>query len=508
MTQNSQTGQAGNELVYDEGSIDLLGFVVRHRRLFVFSTLISALMTAGLYAISQALPGSTVATYQISLSFKGAAQGQHPNKTPFSPQDIVGLHVLEPIWAAQGLQERITLTDLARAVTISRSSRDLSMLQADFEQKLANTKLTAAERQALETDFKAKLDALAQTEFTIACSASQLSQGEAERVVEAIPAEWARISEAAGVTAYVSSIPDAREIRSSGSALEGTTDSVADSIMHAELMRSFVERVERTIEALMAVQGTELTTSKSGATLADLQQRVLALQRNILMPAYIDTMAAAWAASPQEYAAITGVRRQMLASACTSSEQRGEVLHEALNRTRTEQSEQRAANTPGVLGVGSDVIANVDGTFIDRVVAQAIRSEDVDYRRTLNDRCVEADLEQVALKRDSDFEVWLEDTIEQRGGMAVTAPSPERLVALGTQVADLADELHEILLTVSKRNLNPASTLYRGDIAPVVTTERTLTTRGVAMAGAGIWFTLLGLSTLAGVVQDRRRALA
>lgn len=154
MNQGTPTGNAGDGVVYDEGSIDLIGFVMRHRSLFVLSTVIAALMTVGAYAITQALPGSTVASYQVTLTFKGAAQGQYPNKSPFSPQDLIGTNVLEPIWKAQGLQERIELADLARAVTISRSSRDLSMLQSEYEQKLANTKLTAAERQVLEGEFK------------------------------------------------------------------------------------------------------------------------------------------------------------------------------------------------------------------------------------------------------------------------------------------------------------------------------------------------------------------
>ncbi|MBM4111737.1 MAG: hypothetical protein FJ254_10390, partial [Phycisphaerae bacterium] len=79
---------------------------------------------------------------------------------------------------------------------VSRSSRDLSMLESEYEQKLANAKLTASERQALESEFKSKLDALAQTDFTITCSAGPLTPGEAERIVVAIPAEWARLSEA------------------------------------------------------------------------------------------------------------------------------------------------------------------------------------------------------------------------------------------------------------------------------------------------------------------------
>ena len=510
MNQGTPTGNAADGVAYDEGAIDVVGFVSRHRAKVVLATVIAGLFTVGLYAIAQALPGTSVASYQFTLTFKGAAQGQYPNKSPFSPQDIIASSVLEPIWEAQGLQERIAIGELARSVTISRSSRDLSLLESDYNQKLANTKLTATERQALESEFKAKLDALAQTAFTVTCSAADLGPGAAERFVQAIPAEWARLSEAGGVTAYEFPLPQTRELRMSAAALKSNEPNAAESILHAELLRDFVEGVDKTISSMMSVQGTELATSGTGETLIDLRQRVLALQRNLIMPAYIDTMAAAQEASPSEYASITGVRRRMLDSALETGKKRSEVLHEALDRVRSEQREGRGMQDATGVGSGSGVIANVDGTFIDRVVEQAVKSRDVEYRRELSDRCVEADLDVVDQQARADFEKWLSETIESRRTQTRSTPTDaasttERLVSLSNQIADLADRTREILGAVSKRNLNPASVLYKGDIAPVVTTERPISTRTVAMAGVGVWFALLGLGALLGALQDRGR---
>ena len=85
MIQGTQAGNAGGTVDSVDASIDLMGFVMRHRALFVLSTIIAALMTAGGYAIAQAVPGSTTVRYRITLTFKGAAQGEYPNQTPFSP---------------------------------------------------------------------------------------------------------------------------------------------------------------------------------------------------------------------------------------------------------------------------------------------------------------------------------------------------------------------------------------------------------------------------------------
>jgi hypothetical protein len=511
MNQGTPTGNAADGVAYDEGAIDVVGFVSRHRAKVVLATVIAGLFTVGLYAIAQALPGTSVASYQFTLTFKGAAQGQYPNKSPFSPQDIIASSVLEPIWEAQGLQERIAIGELARSVTISRSSRDLSLLESDYNQKLANTKLTATERQALESEFKAKLDALAQTAFTVTCSADDLGAGAAERFVQAIPAEWARLSEAGGVTAYEFPLPQAKDLRASADSLSQSGTDVAASILHAELLRDFVESVSRTIGTMMTVQGSELATAATGETLIDLRQRVLALQRNLIMPAYIDTMAAAQEKSAAEFLSITGVRRRMLEAALEESEQRSEVLHEALRQMNSDQRDLRADG--GLPSREGGVLANVDGNFIDRVVEQAVKSRDVEYRRDLSERTVEADLDVVEQKSKVEFETWLLTTIDERRNAASvaqssTASTTERLVSLSNQIADLADRTREILGAVSKRNLNPASVLYRGDIAPVVTTERPISTRTVAMAGVGVWFALLGLGALLGAIQDRGRMAA
>jgi hypothetical protein len=500
-------------VAYDEGAIDVVGFISRHRAKMVLATVIAGLFTVALYAIAQALPGTSVASYQFTLTFKGAAQGQYPNKSPFSPQDIIASSVLEPIWEAQGLQERTAIGELARSVTISRSSRDLSLLESDYNQKLANTKLTATERQALESEFKAKLDALAQTAFTVTCSADDLGAGAAERFVQAIPAEWARLSEAGGVTAYEFPLPQAKDLRASAAALSRSGTDVAASILHAELLRDFVESVARTISTMMTVQGSELSTATTGETLIDLRQRVLALQRNLIMPAYIDTMAAAQEKSQAEFVSITSVRRRMLEAALAESEQRSEVLHDALSQLNPEQRDARSDVTGGMASRDGGVQANVDGSFIDRVIDQAVRSRDVEYRRQLSERAVDADLSVVEQKSKVEFETWLLKAIDERRNATAVSQSTaasmtERLVSLSNQIADLADRTREILAAVSKRNLNPASVLYKGDIAPVVTTERPISTGTVAMAGVGVWFALLGLGALLGAIQDRGRMAA
>ncbi|MBM4111721.1 MAG: hypothetical protein FJ254_10305 [Phycisphaerae bacterium] len=510
MNSGTQAGNPDDGVVNDVGSIDILGFAMRHRSLIVLSTIVAALTTVGAYAIAQALPGTTTARFQITLTFKGAAKGQYPNEAPFSPQDLVGGDILEPLWKAQGLEGRIELADLSRSITISRTSRDLTLLESEYEQKLANAKLTASERQALEAEFKSKLDALAKTDFTITCSTDLLTPGEAERFVVAIPAEWARRSDAAGASVYDFPLPNPKQFRA---ATEQSTEGggeLRELMARGERLRDFTARLVLTLDELSRVPGSELLTDSTGDTIEDLRQTVNLIQQNLMMPAYVDAMALARNSSPAEYSAVIEVRRHMVEHAKAESTQRSEVLHDAIRRLSVDQSPRRTDHDGPDQQNERGIIANVDGTFIDRMIEQAVQNRDVEYRRELSVRAIAADLELADHAARVDFELWLERAVEERteAGKLDVAETTKRLISLSNQIADLADRTREILVAVSRRNLNPASVLYQGDIAPVVTTERPVSTRNVAFAGVGFWFVLLGLSAVAGVVQDRRRALA
>lgn len=514
MSEDSHSGTGGGHAVHqsdlEPGSIDLLGFGMRHRGLFLGATALAAVIGAGGYFLASALPATPVATYEFTLTFKGADQGEYPNRTRFSPQDIVATSLLEGLWKAQNLEDVIELADLARSVTVGQSSRELSILQAEYSQKLANTKLTATEREAVEMEFRAKLGSLSQSTFTVSCVAEGLSPAQAERLVTAIPAEWARASDARGVTAYEFPLPQSTDLRRSAETLASAGSDAPSAILHADMLRSFTEDVDTTLTHLMSVPGADLTRTPTGESVVDLRRRVTALQSNLIMPAYIETMAAAQDRNPAEFEAITGVRKRMLDAALKTSQERARVLKDALSQVTTESRGSARAGQLSPMQPDAGVIANVDGTFIDRVIDQAVRSRDVEHRRDLTNRLVEAELDVVDRQARVDFETWLMEAIAKRRTLmrpaeeTLVTGTPNRLIAVSGDIATLAEQTRAILVQVSERNLNPSSVLYRGDTAAAVTVDRALSNRTVAAAGVGVWFLLLGVAAVFGAIDDRR----
>jgi hypothetical protein len=190
-------------------SIDALGFLRSHRRGFVIGTVFAGLVTGGLAAVALALPrAGRTAVIDITPTFPGAAEGKYPNRTAYSPQDIIASHVLEPIWRDQHLENVVDFAELGRNLQIVAGGAELELMRSEYLQKLSNSRLTTAERIALEAEYAAKIKSMKSASLTISLAATgSLSDDQVTRLLAAIPAEWARGCDAAGARSYDFPLP-------------------------------------------------------------------------------------------------------------------------------------------------------------------------------------------------------------------------------------------------------------------------------------------------------------
>jgi hypothetical protein len=445
----------------------------------------------------------------LTPTFPGAREGRYPNKAPYSPQDIVANAVIEPIWRSQGLEDSVPLAQVCRNLQVVSGGREVDQVRTEYVQKLSNSKLTAAERGALEAEFAAKMKAMNAASLTISLSGLDgvLSTDQMTRLLAAIPVEWARATDAMGGNAYDYPIPLGSELRSSGKAL-AAGGAASTAVVHAERLKDFTDALQKSIDAMALLPGSAGVKDSSGASVIDLSQELTSARRNLVIPAYLDTLAQARKNDPSGYTAIRSTRQKLLESELESAKERARVLREAFtayaDETRmTRRTIDARADDPSRAGV----LANVDGTFIDRVIEQAVKSRDVEYRRELTDRSVQAELDVVNKSAESQFEAWLEQTVQARTIDASTAAqTSERLQALTDQLAGYSDRARAIMAALAARNLNPASAMFRIDLAPSVRYERMFGTREVVLGAAAAWFAGIGLVVVAGSLADRRRA--
>jgi hypothetical protein len=495
----------------EPGGIDVFGFVQRHWGRFASATVAVGLLGAAAAAVSMALPAKDRSvSMDITPTFPGAREGRYPNRAPFSPQDIVATSVAEPVWRAQGLVEVIPLPDLCRNLQIMSGGADLDMVRAEYQQKLSNTKLTAAERSALEAEYASKLKAIGSASLTLTLSSAgdALTSEQMVSFLGALPVEWARASDVAGARAYDFPLPNGAELRVSAQHLADPKSSAADAVRHAERMKEFIDALAETISEMRKLPGSDGIKDAKGASVVDLGQEITSMRRNLVIPAYLDMLEEARARDPEGYAAIRSTRRKLLESELANARERARVLREAYDAYADETRMVRRVGDP----TSDDprqagVLANVDGTFIDRVIEQAVKSRDVEYRRELTDRRLTAELDVVDRTAKLEFEEWLETTVEGRSSDATPAGAGvTRLQGLTENLAAYADRTREIMAVLAARNLNSTSTMYRVDMDAAVRTTPMLPLRTVALGAFAAWAAAMAWVTVRAAAADRRAA--
>jgi hypothetical protein len=151
-------------------------------------------------------------------------------------------------------------------------------------------------------------------------------------------------------------------------------------------------------------------------------------------------------------------------------------------------------------------LANVDGTFIDRVIEQAVKSRDVEYRRELTDRRLQAELDVVEQTTRLEFETWLEQAVDGQSSAVRETSSSDRLQELSGTLAGYAVRAREIMQVLAARNLNSASSMFRVDIDPYLRLERPVSLRAVILGAFGAWAVSCAVIAVICAARDRRAA--
>jgi hypothetical protein len=112
-------------------------------------------------------PSQRQAELAFRLTFTGLEQGSYPNKTRFSPADIVSLPVLEEVYNRRQLKEQVTFADFRDSFAVLGHNPALTNLRLEYRPRLAQTGLTQVERIKLEDDYEARIAALRGGEFVL-----------------------------------------------------------------------------------------------------------------------------------------------------------------------------------------------------------------------------------------------------------------------------------------------------------------------------------------------------
>lgn len=517
---NQQASPDAAEFQMDQGLslVDVWQFIQRHFVRILVWVILGCMLYSGVVVLLRSyLPRATVARQTIRFTFDGAERGEYPNGMPFSPKDVLAAPVLDQAFSALQLSGYLKPEEFAARLTIYQASRDMEMLQLEYQQKLSNTKLLQPERESLERDFKAKMDALRGRVYTLAFDASglPLGAGTAERVVSKIPEVWAEFTQTTrGVKNY--------DIALVTSAALADGDS-SDYLSRAETLRSTSRRLLESVRKLEGLPGSNLVRDTTGGSLSDLREEILNNYRISVLPNYINHLRIAYENQPERVRDVIVIRianqERLQKLAMAKAQEVASAFREYI--TLNSGAVSPAANSVGALpqagagqplGLGSQMpaIMSLSEGFFDRVIAQGIMSRDVEYRQKLNERQLEAAVAVLEGQESLDFDQWILEQLDTPGTKASlpAARVQKEAGAAISRLRDFAGRVQEIHRLLSARNLNAAAQLYRNEDPVVVSSEAALSASRMVLGLVATALVMLVLGVVSGLSADRKVRLA
>jgi hypothetical protein len=507
---NKPMVRADDDAFDAQPSIDILGTVRRNVGAYVAITaVVSALTLAGALAVMALPPIDQSSTLDVTLTFPKAEAGTYPNGAPFSPNDVIAGSVVEAVWRAQGLEKSVALDLLMRNLQAVPGGTAADLLRSEYAQKLSNAKLTVAERSSLEQEFRARLssESAASLRISASCSGTGLAPAQAERFLLELPAEWSRQQDAAGANALDFPVPSAKDLQAVAESLSRNA-SVVEQVFAAERASDGLALLAATGASVVARDGSKSIKGPNDSSIADLNQEIAAVRRNLVIPSYVQALSAARAADPAGFRAIRSARQAVLEADIARETESVRVWREMVAQVTGESRPRVGGQTAGSVAPtapSQDIQASLDSSFIDRVIDQAIQGSDLPYRRSLMQSATKAELHLADLQAQQKFERWIDSEVEavhagQSPGQRMGTSPADML----RRVAGLSLRMSEVLAVLGGRDLNPESSMFRIGSPPRLVLTRILELRSVALAGAAFWFAAIGLFTAFAVVRHRR----
>jgi len=494
----------------------------RYWRVIAIGIVLALAAYVGGVLILRASSSIRVGSVGVRFFFQGVDEGRYPNGSPFSPQDLVATPVLEEVYGANEVERFTRFDRFARNFLLAPNNLALSTLEAEYSAKLHDPKLSVAERQSLEQEFRDRVGALRTSSYRLAYHGSDsntLPPALMEKVLLDVPLAWARYSaEKRHVLAY--DVP-----LTTATTYQGAAGDHQSLLLAAENLRTTTQALGSATELVQNLPGANVTRDARGATIRDLALELAAFDRVVVGPTYQHLLALAYRSAPAAVQAIFDVRRAAKGRSLDLARLEATSLEESFARytrmrdgvvtatARGEDSMARGAEIGAATARGGQtVVAQLSDGFLQQLMRTSEQSQDVRYRQRLNDEVIVSRLKAVRAQEELQFDTDAFEHARMHGKegshesqAAAEAQARVAIAALG----EFSGRIGEFYRTVSERNLSPESQLYRIDSPFALTTQSLVGTRPAALGAAGV-AVIAFLAMLAGCAlhqgRVRRRA--
>jgi len=219
------------------------------------------------------LPQQSRATVDISFLFPEASSGYYPNKLPFHPDDLLENVLLRKNFQINQVNRWMIYDDFKSSFSMRQSGQELLALGREFQGKLDDRKLTPAEKQKLEEEFRSKLLKIPNTTHQIIWnqtgrSAQLIPTAEIEKILADIPRLWAQ--------EYV----EQKKVLVNSAQVPGKMVASSNLDESSFLLTELTNRIRALVVGLNEIKklpGVYLTSLPNGKNIADLDLKCLAL---------------------------------------------------------------------------------------------------------------------------------------------------------------------------------------------------------------------------------------
>jgi len=219
------------------------------------------------------LPQQSRATMDISFLFPEASSGYYPNKLPFHPDDLLENVLLRKNFQINQVNRWMIYDDFKSSFSMRQSGQELLALGREFQGKLDDRKLTAAEKQKLEDEFRSKLVKIPNTTHQIIWNqtgrtAQLIPTAEIEKILADIPRLWAQ--------EYV----EQKKVLVNSAQVPGKMVASSNLDESSFLLTELTNRIRALVVGLNEIKklpGIYLTSLPNGKNIADLDLKCLAL---------------------------------------------------------------------------------------------------------------------------------------------------------------------------------------------------------------------------------------
>jgi len=219
------------------------------------------------------LPKKSRATMDISFLFPEASSGYYPNKLPFHPDDLLENILLRKNFQINQVNRWMVYDDFKSSFSLRQTGQELLALGREFQGKLDDRKLTSAERQKLEEEFRSRTLKIPGTTYQIIWnqtgrSAQLVPSAEIEKILGDIPRFWAQ------------EFVEQKKVLVNRTQIPGKMVLSSNPDESSFLLQELTDRIRALVEGLNEIEklpGIYLASLPNGENIADIELKSLSI---------------------------------------------------------------------------------------------------------------------------------------------------------------------------------------------------------------------------------------